>query len=299
MSSPIIRSSLPVFEALRLVANSPVPLSTADLSKMMKLPTSTVHRFLGTLEETGYIARYAGSARYIPGNMPQHLCRALYNRFPLSRIGPPFLQRLAMSTHESVTLTVRIGWFGLRIEAIGDAAQVIEIAGANVPAPLHSGLEGRAILAFMADAEQAEYKRFSASGVGAFPPPKGSFWKDLREFWKAGFYSAPLESSPGRAALALPIRNRAGDAVASIGLLGPVVGAGVLKRTPEISSWMNIRDELEGVFQSNAGNMITPFSHLKPDAILPPPQRTRKSSLNQTRRARVPGASPSKSKTAS
>lgn len=286
MSSPIIRSALPVFDALRLVANSTIPLSTADLSRVMKLPTSTVHRFLGTLEEAGYITRYAGSPRYIPGNIPQHLCRALFNRLPLSRIGEPFVRRLAVLTHETVTLTVRIGWFGLRVEVIGDAAQVMEVSGADILAPLHAGIEGQAILAFLSSGEQRNYQQLLASQHGDRAGSKSPLWKDLQKFRDMGFATVPLGFAEGRAALALPVRDDANEAVGSIGIIGAMVDADVAKPTAEMRAWIKIRDELEAAFQRNPDNMVNPFIHLAPGAITRMSKRTRHTPAKRTRKPR-------------
>lgn len=286
MSSPIIRSALPVFEALRLVANSTTPMSTADLSRIVKLPTSTVHRFLGTLEEAGYITRYAGSPKYIPGNIPQHLCRALFNRLPLSRIGEPFMRKIAVLTHETVTMTVRIGWFGLRVEVIGDAAQVMDASGPDILSPLHMGIEGQAILAFLSSAEQRNYQQFLSSQDSDQANPESSLWKDLQRFRDLGFAIAPL-GADGQVALVLPVRDDTNEAVGSIGIIGSVIDAGATRPTSEMRAWIRIRDELEAALQRDPANMVNPFAHLAPGAIMRMSKRTRRTLAKRPRKPRA------------
>lgn len=288
MSSPIIRSALPVFEMLHLIAASTTPMSTTDLSRIMKLPTSTVHRFLGTLEEAGYITRYAGSPKYIPGNIPQHLCRALFNRFPLSGIGEPFVRRLAVLTHETVTLVVRVGWFCLRVEVIGDAAQAMEVSGADILSPLHASIEGRAILAFLSNAELRHYQQFLASHDSEHADPESSLWSDLRRFRDAGFAASPLGVAEERAAVALPIRDDADEAIGATGIIGSVVGAHAARPSPEMLAWIGIRDEFEAALRSDPSSMVNPFAHLAPGAIMGTSKRSRGTPAKRSRKPRSP-----------
>jgi DNA-binding IclR family transcriptional regulator len=270
MNSSLISSTLPVFEVLHLIANSNEPLSTADLSRSMNLPTSTVHRFLGTLEQAGYISRYLGSARFIPGNMPQHLCRAMFNRFPLSRIAPPFLQQLASLTRMTVTLMVRIGWFGLRIEILGDANPVGTIAGGQTLAPLHVPMEGRAILAFLSESEIEGYQRYFRKHGGDIAGPKARFWSELERHVKRGFVlSEPIGMEKDRAALALPVLDQGSQPIAAIGIVGPAVDANLNDATDLVQSWIKVVDALEAALAADPGGTLGPFVHLDPDAILP------------------------------
>jgi DNA-binding IclR family transcriptional regulator len=263
MSTSIITSALPVLEALQIIANSDVPLSAADVSRTMKLPSSTVHRFLNTLEQAGYIKRYAGSPRFIPGNMPQHLCRALFNKFPLGRIGWPYLQRVAKLSRDSATLFCRIGWMGIRIEEIGDPSPfTYDTPGPAGLSPLHFHLEGTVILACMSETEIEGYRRYLRTRSDDYVRPTSGFWSNLKIIRNRGFATKRLKSSKTHAAFALPIRWTTGEVIGSVGFVGPAIRDRAKGPTEILAALCDIRNELEGALRTNAVGTISPFVHL-------------------------------------
>src|SRR3954470_19231538 len=111
-------SSLHVFQILRLVAESKEPRGVAEIAKSTGLPTTTVYRALVTLSEARYLSRDESTSKYRIGQMPLMLLRALFSRFPLRELGLPALRALAADTGETVSLSMRIGWYGVRIASV-------------------------------------------------------------------------------------------------------------------------------------------------------------------------------------
>jgi len=267
-SSAIISSSLPVFDALQIITNSDVPMSTVDVARAMKLPVSTVHRFLGTLEQTGYVTRYLGGSKFVPGNMPQHLCRALFNRFPVSRASAVFLTKLSEMTRATVTLVVRVGWLALRVETIGATMQVQEIVGPASLSPLHLSLEGRAILLLLSESELVEYRNHMRRSGDGNSPPKRQLWAELDRMRAGGFtISEPIRYANDATAVALPVRDVSGAPLAALGIVGTTVKAGAEAASAEMGVWFELRDDLESALAANPVQIANPFNHLDVEAM--------------------------------
>jgi DNA-binding IclR family transcriptional regulator len=260
MAPAIITSVVPLLEALQLIAASEVPLGTAEIARAMNLPTSTMHRVLITLEQAGYVGRYLGTSKFILGMMPQHLCRALFNRFPVGVLAQPWLEQLARLAHQPVTLAVRVGWSALRIEVVGDATGVVELAGPGTLSPLHATLEGRAIYSSLGNRSSIDYERFRRDA--GLTTSRGEKQR-LRHAGQMGFLIGPAIGPPSNGAtLAMPLRDREGTAFAALALIGPVAHGAMAAASPEIDQYLRVRDDLETSLQQRLGATDMPFGHL-------------------------------------
>lgn len=261
---PINSSATNVFEVLRLVSESEEPLGVAEISRRLGLPASTVYRALITLEESEYISRYQNSPRYVLGPLPRLLSRSLFRRFALHRESLPSLRRLARETGETTTLSVRLGWYSLRLAVVYGGRDFYHRARLGEVTLLHANLSSRAIMAFMADDEIAAYWRFVEARHPEADTDHAGLAQVIAEARRRRLVIEPLAMSPGHCSVSLPLFDPDGRSIASLALNGPVLREGDVTAQPE---WVAARDQLEAAIKADPARFRSPFAGLNPDEM--------------------------------
>jgi DNA-binding IclR family transcriptional regulator len=255
-------SSHHIFEILRLVAAADEPLGVTDIGRRLALPTTTAHRGLATLEETGYVARWQSSSRYVLGDMAARLSQAFFARFRVRELATPFLRQFAIATGETASLSVPVGWYAVRIASVEGLNEVIHTAPLGEIRSLGDGIGARAILAFLPEGEIERYLRRPETERHRDELPGA-----LAEIRRRGFAAAATELKPGSAMIALPIRGPGDEAVASITLEGPVVETARLDDDPRLRAWTEIAGQLEAALRAHPEGFANPYAHLDRDGI--------------------------------
>ncbi len=251
-------SATHVFEVLRTVADDTEPAGVSEISRRLGLTGSSVFRALTTLEATGYVSRYRNLPQFELGMMPYLLNRALLNRFALNAASRPYLREMVEETGETVSLSVRLGWYSLRVSGIFGSRDIYHRDRLGELAFLHASLAGRAILAFLAPACLAALTNFLARNAA---PPPDDLAAVIAPAAQAGFLSESLPMSPGFSAVALPVRDAGGAAIAAITINGPVYPS------DKIPVLLGIRDRLETLIRATPKRFASPFAHIPDDQI--------------------------------
>lgn len=267
VSRAVINSSAShVFEVLRFVAEADEPMGVTEISRQMALPASTVYRALVTLEEAGYLSRYQNTPRYEVGQMPQLLNRALFNRFHLHRASRPILRALAHAIGETVSLSVRMGWFGLRISGAYGSNDIYHRDRLGEVVLLHEGLAAPAILSTLSPDDRNRYRLFVEAHYPNRTPAEG--WAALEDrldrACRDGLVTREIALAPGFHAAALPIRAADDGAIAAITANGPVLRPG--ETTPP-AALMQARDALETMIRGEPEKFRSPFDHIPADEM--------------------------------
>jgi DNA-binding IclR family transcriptional regulator len=256
-------SAAPVFEVLRQVSDGVEPAGVSDIGRRLSLTGSTVFRALTTLEASGYVSRYRNLPQFELGMMPYLLNRALLNQFGLNAVSKPFLQELAHVSGETVSLNVRLGWHSLRVSGIYGSRDIYHRDRLGELALLHLSLAGRAILAFLPEAAINELTAFLEQIPNAASAP--DVWTALKNERRTakdiGLLTEELQMSPGFSAIAMPVRDQTGEAIACITINGPVYP------TDNTSAFFEIRDRLEALVAATPERFISPFAHIPADKI--------------------------------
>jgi DNA-binding IclR family transcriptional regulator len=247
-----------VFDVLRTVGDAAEPPGVSDIGRRLGLTGSTVFRALTTLEASGYVSRFRNLPQFELGTMPYLLNRALLNRFEITLASRPFLRELAQETGETVSLNVRLGWYSLRLSGVYGSQDIYHRDRLGELGLLHHALPGRAILAFLTDAQLAAMAQFLADTAGEWPGEQAwaNLQEGLRQTAKTGFLAEPLPMSPGFCAIGMPVRDETGAAIASITINGPVFPS---KKT---SGLLAVRDRLEALILADPQRFVSPFAHL-------------------------------------
>jgi DNA-binding IclR family transcriptional regulator len=193
------------------------------------------------------------------------LRQTLLARFPIREVCAPYLRQLAFASGETASLTVRLGWYGLRIAAAPGTNEVTSSPPLGAARPLADGCAGRAILAFSPPPDHvacADWMRRHAMPL----PDTERLNHDLAEIHKRRFAIEETAFARGRAALAFPLRS-ARRAVAAVAIEGPVVAL-ARPAHADLPHWRGIVRSLERLVQARPALIAGPFDHLEPDDIM-------------------------------
>jgi len=181
------------------VVESPQPVGVNELAAGAGLPRSTTSRLVGALERQGLVQRLGDRGRLRPGPVLLRFA----SRDPaasLVELARPSLRRLAKASGETINLAVP-GPVGVEHLAQEDTAHIVgatDWVGRRVP--FEHAANGKCFLAF---------------GVAAEPTP------DLRAVRARGYATSVDELEVGLTAIAAPVLDSAGDAVAALSISGP------------------------------------------------------------------------------
>ncbi len=247
-----------------MVAETGEPLGVSEIGRRLDLPASTVYRALITLEESDYIVRFQNMPRYELGPMPRLLNRALVHRFRLHAASRPYLRDLAETTGETASISVRLGWYGLRLAGVYGHSDIYHRDRLGEAVPLHLTLPGRGILAFLDDAAMTAYCAFVTAHHPADVdwPALSALLERARDI---GFEHEELAPGLGQSALAMPVREPGGQVIAAIAISGPIYTPG---SGQNCDAWLAVRDALEADIAGDPAAFRSPFAHLAADDIV-------------------------------
>jgi len=235
---------------LETVGAAERPLGPTEIGQSLGIAAGTAFRGLDALERAGYLARFQASPKFVLGKSVAALRQGLLARFPIRDVTAPYLRQLAFASGETVSLTVRLGRYGLRIAAAPGTNEVTSSAPLGAVRPLGEGCAGRAILAFPpSDA-----------------PDTKPLARTLAEIRRHGFATEETAFARGRAAIAFPIR-RDGQGIAAIAIEGPVVSLKDPAAHDDLRRWREIVGSVERLAQARPALFTGPFDHLDPDDI--------------------------------
>jgi DNA-binding IclR family transcriptional regulator len=194
-------------------------LSMTQISEMVEINKSTVHRLLATLEGKRFVERDAVTGIYRPGIRLLQLASFTLEHNDLRRLATPFLHELRDQFRENVNLSV-LDEMDVVYLAVNESPQRVKLAAApGQRLPAFCTASGKAILAFMPEEKVRDilargmpvYTQNTVSSVEAF-------FNDIRQTREQGYAISEQEFEEGINAIAAPIRNHP---IASVSVAGP------------------------------------------------------------------------------
>lgn len=246
---------------LEVVGASPHPISVTEIARRLSITPGTAFRTLDALQRNEYAARYQASSRYVLGGASLRMRQSLFARFRIREIALPYLHQLASATGETTSLTIPLGWYGVRIAAIRGSNEVTTMPALGLLGPLAAHYIGRAILAFLPDEDLARYRAWSEKHRA-----EQASLDQLDTVRRRGF-SHEHAGFEGRSALALPIRDN-GRVIAALALEGPILDDTGAVAGSQAADWRDVARALEAAIHARQGQCRHPFAHLDPDTIL-------------------------------
>lgn len=210
------------------------PTSAADLAARLDEPLSSVYRLLQSLSATGWVDRVAKRGPYRLGLAWMTLGGLVEDHLDIREACLPVLRQLSTDVGGTTFLCVRRGPRAVCLERVeGPSVQSLAMQlGSSLP--LYAGAAPRALLAFLAAAEQddalAEDVRFRDD-----PPRPGAaeIAADAAAVAAQGYAVSDQDVTIGVGGLGAPVFNHRGEvegAISVSGLVGQVLDAAVLER---------------------------------------------------------------------
>lgn len=222
MSQRPIKSVAKCLDLLFLFSAESPRWSAAELAGALRLPLSTVYRYVVTLRQQGILEENQQDSSYRLSPRLLQLTEALTGELDLVRRARPLMEALARSTRETVQLMFRTGDFGTCVERAESSQALLVRPERGKSVPLHAGASMKAMLAFLRAAEQKAIldRPLARVAEGTITNPR-ELRRELEAIRTAGYAVSYQEVYPGVRAVAVPIRNASGAVVGSLGVAGP------------------------------------------------------------------------------
>ena len=240
---------------LKAFSEDEVDIGISDLARRLRIAKSTAHRLAVTLVSEGMLEQDAGTGKYRLGVALFRLGALVRQRMTVSNQGRPSLFALRDKTNESVHLAILDGAEVMYVYNLESTQAIRARSDIGVRKPAYCTAEGQAILAFQASEIVDEV---IAAGLQPRTPQTitdpQKLRKALEQVRQRGCAIEDEESELGMRCIAAPIRNDAGEVVASVGMAGPVTRLSkkaiaafiphVIATAEEISARLGHRDEM-------------------------------------------------------
>jgi DNA-binding IclR family transcriptional regulator len=209
---------------LVLLGDEPRGASAAEISRRAGLPFSTTYRLLGSLTRDGFVDYEPEGRRYHLGLRIFQLGQRVSNHHGFAGTAMPILRRVTERTGEATILSVRDGLHHLTVSKV-DGPQIFRVTSD----PGHLGslsttAVGKALVAF---AEDGERERLLAElPLEALTPrsitDRDAFRAEVEDVRRRGYAVMDEENEAGMRAVAVPLLNSQGHALASLATAVPV-----------------------------------------------------------------------------
>ncbi|MHA6632018.1 IclR family transcriptional regulator [Pseudonocardia sichuanensis] len=209
-------------------------LRVSDVAQRAGLGQSTTSRLLATLEQLEYVERDPATALYRLGPAVVGLAGAAVNRHPVHREARQRAQELACATGLGANVAVRRG---------ASLSYLCNFEGRLAPRsftlmgqrkPLHATGLGKCLLLGLGPAQRRELlpdlPRFTAQTLTGHD----ALDAELAAVAERGYAVEREELALGRACVAAPVRDHAGEVVAGISISGPLSAIDLPAREAEL-----------------------------------------------------------------
>lgn len=206
-------------QIVELLADTEDGLTTTQLVEQIKLDKSTVSRLMKTLENYRFAERDPQTRRYFLGTHIRELGRRAGRYAKLREIADPHLQHLGSLTGENAHMAVYSPPHALTIADVPSTEPLRVVSEVGRRMPMHCSAVGKCLLAFADLPIPPDIMRYTNRTLTELPQVE----LQLEQIRLQAYALDDEELTLGVRGLAVPIRNREGRSIASLGLSGPTV----------------------------------------------------------------------------
>lgn len=215
-----IRTAFAVLE----VVGERQPVGVSDVARELGIPKTTAHRTLHELGQLGWIRSNGDEQpRWSLGSRVLTLAGQVVAGSDVRQMALPAMQELNRRTGETIHLTVPEGGHVVLLDKVDSTHAVRAWSWVGGRAPIHATSSGKAILAWMEEADvrvllRDDLEQFTDMTVATLD----ALLVELREVRQRGFALNPGEWRTDVASCGAPMLDQAGRPVAALSISMPV-----------------------------------------------------------------------------
>jgi len=218
-SVPAVERALSV---LQCVGDSKRGFSISEIGRRLKIPKSSAHLILTTLERRGFLQKNTQTGRYHFGLQLVSLSRTALENLDLREEGKPFLHSLMQQTGLTVHMAVLERDEAVIVEKV-EAPGLVRLASwIGRRLDINCTGVGKALVAFLPDEDLEDLiktKDFARHNQRTIVS-KSALKKELMLVRQSGYALDNEEDEPGVCCLGAPVFDENGKAVAAISVAG-------------------------------------------------------------------------------
>jgi DNA-binding IclR family transcriptional regulator len=194
-------------------------LGVNELARRIGVNPSTASRLLATLEGSGLVERRTEGG-YRLGLHLVALADGVLARLDVRELARPQLRGLVQDTGETATLSVPAGAEAVTVDFVPAGSSVVSMARLGRPSRAHATAVGKVMLAFGGSGLALEALDLTAFTERTIVD-RDALAAEVAAVRERGWAEAVGEREPDLNGLAAPVRGRAGELAAILGLQGP------------------------------------------------------------------------------
>lgn len=220
----IVQPVMKALKVLELVARHGHEIALTAVGKELRIPKTTTFRYLQTLSEAGFLTHNAETDKYNLGPLMRSIARADASVSKIRQLARPAMIALMNEFNETVNLAVKGDGTIVYIDLVEANRSLRMQARIGDSHPMHSTALGKAILAFLPEAEQRrQLDRPLTERTGRTLLEREEIERQLRSVAKQGYATESGENEDGAMCIGAPIMDENRYPVAALSISAPLM----------------------------------------------------------------------------
>lgn len=209
---------------MNALADCPQGLSLSEVAHRVQLPTSTAHRLLTTLQNERYVRFESERSAWLIGVQAFQVGSTFVRSRDLVAMARPYMRRLMEESGETVNLAINDRMEVVYLAQVECHKMMRAIAGPGGRALMHCSGVGKALLAYVSDAELQdviENQGLTRETPKTLSEPE-ALKADLKKIRASGYAIDDEENAIGLRCVASIIFDEHGEPLAGLSVSGPM-----------------------------------------------------------------------------
>jgi IclR family transcriptional regulator, KDG regulon repressor len=216
----VLQKSMSVLE---LFSPSRQEIGVTEAARALGMPKGTLSRWLGAMEQAGFLDRDPASLRYRLSARMAVLGELARDSSSLQRLALPELQWLATATGETSNLAMLVGSEAMNISAVESPHPILQTGWVGRRLPCHATASGKSLLAWKPTADvrrllPATLPKLAVRTITSMD----ELLEELAQVRARGYSVAWAEMEDDLAAVGAPVRDHTGLVVAALTIGAPI-----------------------------------------------------------------------------